>query len=1009
MSHRVPARTSVVIAARNAGQTLAQTLDSLLAQTDPDWQAFIVDDRSTDETPALIAQYAQRDARFVSLQGPGVGAAAARNIGLSQARGQRLLFLDSDDWIDARFLELMNAALGDSPGAVAAYCGYRRVMPDGELSPTRSSAHIAQAPFEAFMGSCAAAIHAILIERDLIARAGDFDTTLRTCEDWDLWQRAARLGGTWVHVDQALSFYRASAHSLTQDVDRMLTDARTVIRRGFAADGRLTNVPVAHLGSATIAQGASAALAHAYFALWCAAFDCGRGGSGVAAFKHLVALAPTLECAQPIVDVLLDGVMVGLRAVPKQIARRWPEFGPGVTALLSQLGTIWSDPLATRRIQYRFERAVLDYDDLADHRPLSLTLGLRVNLHDPAPVIPPPGIDRLYVYLCDDDEVFALYDLGALGTITTRDWLELALRHLDVKRVARSAGPALLRSLTPASLGSALRGAAGTARTASWHSRPRGALSSVMRATLVGAAGPSQLAHSHRECLDAIRGEATRSIAKLPRETHDSPADAGRRLAISDGGDRRAYWEYLFEKPDPWNYGSDYEQEKYARQLALLPQGPIERALELACAEGRFTEKLAPRVGHLIASDISAAALARALERCRAHANVEFRPLDLVVDALPQDLDLIVCSEVLYYLESEVVLQQVSLRFAAALKPGGHLLIAHAFVLQDDPSHTGFDWEHRLGARTIARVFASTSRLALERSLHTELYGIDLFVRVDAQQPAAAPKIEYAPITAKLETEVARQIVWGGAIALRAELVTTEQRTQVPVLAYHRIGNDGPVALARYRTSPEAFRAQMHWLRRNGYHSITSEQLLWFLEHKRPFVGRPVVITFDDGLQDFADVAWPILRSHDFGAEVFVVTDLVGQAATWDCELGEPAPLMDAATLVRLASEGVSFGSHLATHRGADGLSTRELVEELARSRAALQQWLDRPIETLAAPFGLTDGRLRMLAAQCGYRVGYGTQDGVAQLTSDPQHLPRIEVQGNWTLADFIARMEANR
>jgi hypothetical protein len=50
-----------------------------------------------------------------------------------------------------------------------------------------------------------------------------------------------------------------------------------------------------------------------------------------------------------------------------------------------------------------------------------------------------------------------------------------------------------------------------------------------------------------------------------------------------------------------------------------------------------------------------------------------------------------------------------------------------------------------------------------------------------------------------------------------------------------------------------------------------------------------------------------------------------------------------------------------------------------------------------------------MLAAQCGYRIGYGTHDGVAQLTSDPQHLPRIEVQGGWTLDDFVARLEASR
>ena len=344
---------------------------------------------------------------------------------------------------------------------------------------------------------------------------------------------------------------------------------------------------------------------------------------------------------------------------------------------------------------------------------------------------------------------------------------------------------------------------------------------------------------------------------------------------------------------------------------------------------------------------------------------------------------------------------------ADALKPGGRLLTAHAFVLQDDRSRTGFDWGHRWGARTIARVFAAVPQLALERSLHTELYGIDLFVRVDAPQPSREPTVEREPISAKIEIEVARHIVWDGAVARRAELATTEQHSQVPVLLYHRVASDGPTALARYRVSPAIFRSQMRWLRRSGYHSITSEELAWFLAHKHSFVGRPVAITFDDGYQDFAEAAWPILRRHDFRAEVFVVTDLAGQASTWDGQLGDPAPLMDSRTIAQLASEGASFGSHLASHRGADGLSTRELAEELIRSRAALQRWLGRPIESLAAPFGLTDERLRLLAADCGYRIGYGTHEGAAQLKSDPLDLPRIEVQGDWTLDTFIARLEA--
>ena len=1009
MSPRNHPRTSVVIPARNAGKTLAETLDSLLAQSDPDWEALIIDDGSTDETATLIQSYAQRDGRFVGLAGAGAGASAARNTGLARAGGRRLLFLDSDDWIEDRFLELMNAALDAASDAVAAYCGDRRVMPDGRQAPVRSDPRIARTPFETFARSCATAIHAVLIERKVLDRIGGFDTSLRTCEDWDLWQRAARIGGGWIHVDAPLSYYRASRDSLTQDVDQMLADAAIVIARGFAADDRLANANPAHPGGASAADGKTAELAYAYFALWCGAFDCGRGGKGAAAIESFGNLSPARDHARSIANVLLDGVLVGLGAVPAQLAARWSEFGPSLTALVTELGRVWNDPVAARRIQYRFERLLLDYDDLSAPRHLSLTLGLRVDLREPAPVTPPPGVDRLYVYLCHGPNVRALLDLGTLGTITPRHWLELAVSRLGFADVAAIAGPSLGYSLTVHKLWQALREARSARGAVIRRSGWRRIRAAAAQRALFSATGPYRPAHSHREHLYHLQMEADQSVRRLPSDVGKPAIPAPRANKKGCDGDRRAYWEDLFQEPDPWNYGSAYEQEKYARQLMLLPDGPIGRALELACAEGRFTEKLAPRVKRLIATDISATALARARDRCRVQKNVEFLPLDLAVDPLPQELDLIVCSEVLYFLDGEAELERAAQRLAATLKPGGHILTAHAFVLKDDLSRTGFDWDNPWGADTITRVFKAVRGLALDRSLCTELYRIDRFVRMAAGRHELDPTIETLPITAEIEFEVARHIVWGGAIARRADLAVTERHANVPVLMYHRIADEGPPRLARHRVSSEMFRAQITWLRRNGYHTLVSEELAWYLANNQPFVGRPVVITFDDGFEDFAVQAWPILRTHDFRAEVFVVTDLVGQTARWDRHLGEAAPLMDVQTIVRLAAEGVSFGSHLASHRGADGLSSLELAQELTRSRAVLQRWLDRSVDSFVAPFGLTDERLRLLAAECGFRIGFSTEPGAAHLTSDPLNLPRIEVRGDSTVEDFITQMEGCR
>ena len=80
----------------------------------------------------------------------------------------------------------------------------------------------------------------------------------------------------------------------------------------------------------------------------------------------------------------------------------------------------------------------------------------------------------------------------------------------------------------------------------------------------------------------------------------------------------------LLSSEDPWAYETPYERTKYQQTLELIPNGKIGRALELACAEGRFTRLLAPRWERLIAADFSQVALQRA-EAAASAANVQFQ------------------------------------------------------------------------------------------------------------------------------------------------------------------------------------------------------------------------------------------------------------------------------------------------------------------------------------------------------------------------------------------------
>jgi peptidoglycan/xylan/chitin deacetylase (PgdA/CDA1 family) len=187
---------------------------------------------------------------------------------------------------------------------------------------------------------------------------------------------------------------------------------------------------------------------------------------------------------------------------------------------------------------------------------------------------------------------------------------------------------------------------------------------------------------------------------------------------------------------------------------------------------------------------------------------------------------------------------------------------------------------------------------------------------------------------------------------------------------------------------------------------VTSAHIVQHLVDGRPFRGRPVLLSFDDSYRDFHDTAWPILRAHDFAAEVMVVTDRVGGTADWDAEYGSPAPLMGWPEIQALAAAGVRFGSHMASHSHMDDLSSRQIALEAARSRALLERALGEPCLSIAAPFGETSDRFVRIAQGCGYKVGFTVDPGFAWLGNDPLRLPRIEVLGGWSIEAFASAVQ---
>ena len=100
-------KITLIVPVYNVADYLPQCLDSLVGQTFKDIEILCINDGSTDNSPAILADYAKKDSRIRIITQKNAGQGAARNVGIREAKGKYLGFIDSDDWADIHFCEKM--------------------------------------------------------------------------------------------------------------------------------------------------------------------------------------------------------------------------------------------------------------------------------------------------------------------------------------------------------------------------------------------------------------------------------------------------------------------------------------------------------------------------------------------------------------------------------------------------------------------------------------------------------------------------------------------------------------------------------------------------------------------------------------------------------------------------------------------------------------------------------------------------------------------------------------
>jgi len=211
---------------------------------------------------------------------------------------------------------------------------------------------------------------------------------------------------------------------------------------------------------------------------------------------------------------------------------------------------------------------------------------------------------------------------------------------------------------------------------------------------------------------------------------------------------------------------------------------------------------------------------------------------------------------------------------------------------------------------------------------------------------------------------------------------------------YHAIDDcpDDP-----YSVPVDAFRRQVSWLLENGFEVVSLSFLLRSMQAGNyRALRKKVVITFDDGNEDFVTNALPILLDCGATATVFLVTEMLGGKASWN----RSVPLMSEDDVCGIKAQGISLGSHTATHARLTAQDRAELQRQLCDSRDALSS-LGESFHSLAYPWGEWSRQVADAVQAAGYECALAVGEQTRLTAAHAYSLPRITMRRDLDIKRF--------
>lgn len=204
----------------------------------------------------------------------------------------------------------------------------------------------------------------------------------------------------------------------------------------------------------------------------------------------------------------------------------------------------------------------------------------------------------------------------------------------------------------------------------------------------------------------------------------------------------------------------------------------------------------------------------------------------------------------------------------------------------------------------------------------------------------------------------------------------------VPILMYHRVLPDENREQDRPNVvSVDNFRYQIQFLKKNGYHVISLDELVSAIAQRRQLPRNSVVLTFDDGAEDNYAYAFPVLKEHGFSATFFISPQLIGKKGylTWG-------------KVKEMDQQGMGFGSHTLAHAYLPALSANEQKREIHASKKIIEGKLRHPVNNFCYPSGGFTPLAKEEVREAGYLSACTTNRGYDRFNRDVYELKRIRI-----------------